>query len=123
MKILIVEDEAGGRKLLEMMLGRDHDVTAVENVDMALEHLQVNHWDLILTDYKMPGKTGVELIQSLHSSGSTIPIILMTGQSSKDDGVDQVKAMVHKVLPKPFSRKELAAVVDSLDPGHAASGA
>ena len=113
MKVLIVEDEASGRKLVEMMLARDHQVKAVESVDAALQRIQAEPWDLIVTDYKMPGKTGVELITTLQSDGSNIPIILMTGQSSKDEGVDKVKPYVFKVLSKPFSRQDLISAVAS----------
>ena len=115
MKVLVVEDEASGRKLVEMMLIREHQVKAVESVDLALESLRTEAWDLIVTDYKMPGKTGLELVNLLQSGGSTIPIILMTGQSSRDEGVELIKPLVHKVLSKPFSRQDLISAVASVD--------
>ena len=111
MKILIVEDELMGRELLQTMLQPDHETIAVGGVEQALDALEENTCDLILTDYKMPGKSGLELINSLREKGSSLPIILMTGQSSKDVNLEEVKNKVEFILTKPFTRKDLKAAI------------
>jgi len=116
MKILVAEDERAGRKLITFMLSGDHEVLAVESADEAAYQLDNGKWDLLLTDYKMPGKSGIELIESLLSSGSTIPVILMTGQTSKDQTVEVFRDKVHKVLSKPFTKEELAAAIADVQP-------
>ncbi len=114
MKILVVEDDPSVRKMVSMMLADEHDALAVEGVDEAVRQLSIGHWDVILTDYKMPGKTGIDLIECLLASGSTVPVILMTGQTSRDEDIHLVKAKVHTVLSKPFSQQSLLSTIDEL---------
>jgi len=114
MKILVAEDETAARKLIAAMLSREHEVLAVESADEAALHLATGQWELLVTDYKMPGKTGIELIEDLVASGSMVPVILMTGQTSKDKNVERVKEKVHRVLSKPFSRVQLNQAIAEL---------
>ena len=119
MKILIVDDERAMRKLLSMMLAPNHDVLAVGGVDEALQELTTGQWDILLTDYKMPGKSGLELIEHLMAEGSTLPVILITGQGSRDDNITRVRTRVHKILAKPFSHEVLLAAITELAPASA----
>ena len=111
MKLLIVEDEPAGRTLLELMLEGMHQVLAVGSVEEAQRELAAGQWDLLLTDYKLPGKSGLDLIHSLEREGSTMPIIMMTGQGSKDAALDSIKTRVRTLLTKPFTRDDLLAAL------------
>ena len=111
MRILIVEDEPAGRTLLTLMLEGEHEVLAVASVDEAERQLTTGTWQLLITDYKMPGKSGVDLIENQIIRGSAVPIILMTGQGSKDSGLKQVRNKVRKFLTKPFSRDDLMTAI------------
>ena len=116
MKVLVVEDESAIRKLIQMMLAGQHEVHVVENVDQALEKIANEAWDLVLTDYKMPGRSGIDLIHHLHAEALKIPVILMTGQGSQDAEVELIKESVTKVLSKPFSRDVLIASIGAIVP-------
>ena len=111
MKILVVEDEPAGRKLIALMLQGEHEVFAVAGVDEAVSQLADGKWDVLLTDYKMPGRTGGDLIESLAAGTCTMPIIMMTGQSSHDAGLTAIRNKANKFLIKPFSRTDLIAAI------------
>ncbi|MDH4247768.1 MAG: response regulator [Deltaproteobacteria bacterium] len=116
LKILVVDDESSIRKLMLLLLADDYDVVAVDAADVALEKLETEHWDLVITDYKMPRKTGIDLVVNLRSQGSRIPVIIMTGQGSQDSQIKSVKDTVATVLSKPFSRESLVAAIETLFP-------
>ena len=114
MKILIVDDEPSIRKLLIMMLQDDFEVKAVDSVESALNELRSQHWDLLITDYKMPGKSGVDLVNTLVDEQSHIPVIVITGQGSRDSIVETVQGRVAQVLAKPFDIVQLHSVIHSV---------
>lgn len=86
-KILIVEDEESLCLLYEEELTREgYEVTTVTNADSALELINREDFDLIVTDIRMPGKNGIELIAQIMGLRKDIPIIINTAyQSYKDD--------------------------------------
>lgn len=86
-KILIVEDEDALRLLYEEELAAEgYDVTTVRDAEGALDLLGRERFDLIVTDIRMPGRDGVELITQIVGLRKDIPIIINTAyQSYKDD--------------------------------------
>ncbi len=86
-KILIVEDEKPLCLLYEEELSREgYDVTAVMDADAALAVLREKEFDLIVTDIRMPGKNGIELITEIMGLRKDIPIIINSAyQSYKED--------------------------------------
>lgn len=86
-KILIVEDEDALCLLYEEELGAEgYDVTTVRDAEGALDLLGRERYDLIVTDIRMPGRDGVELITQIVGLRKDIPIIINTAyQSYKDD--------------------------------------
>jgi DNA-binding response OmpR family regulator len=86
-KILVVEDEKALCLLYEEELGRaGYAVTAVSDADSALEEIAKTSFDLIVTDIRMPGKNGIELITQIMGLRKDIPIIINSAyQSHKED--------------------------------------
>jgi DNA-binding response OmpR family regulator len=86
-KILVVEDEKALCLLYGEELGKEgYDVTTADDADAALEELKKKKFDLIITDIRMPGKNGIELITQIMGLRKDIPIIINSAyQSYKED--------------------------------------
>ena len=77
--ILVVEDEAKMRRLLELELAdQDFHAQTVADAETALKLLNTNQFDLIVTDLKLPGMSGMEFLQAVKRANAAIPIIIMT---------------------------------------------
>ena len=113
-KILLVEDEKPLCLLYEEELAKEgYSVTSVQDADFALDLLRKEVFDLIITDIRMPGKDGVELITHIMGLRKDIPIIINTAyQSYKEDfmtwaadayvvkssSLDELKSKIKKLL-------------------------
>ncbi len=109
--ILVVDDEASVRFVLEEALGdRGHRVIAVEGAEPALAQLE--HADVVLTDLAMPGIDGLGLIAMVRERDSMLPVVLLTAHGSERVAVQAMRAGAHDYLAKPFDTDELAIVLE-----------
>ncbi len=116
-RILIVDDEAVGRKTLQaLLIGHGYDLAFAEDGPEALTKAAELVPDLILLDVMMPGMDGFEVCQRIKSDERWrhIPIILVTALDSKDDLVRGLDAGADDFLPKPVNALELRARVRSM---------
>lgn len=114
-KILVVEDDEHVRDVTRRILRmKGYDVTTASNGALALQEIDKNVYDLIVTDLMMPVLDGVELIRVLRDERkSHIPIVVMTGS-----GMDRVEALSFSGLSsvaKPYEMEDLLAVVAMAD--------
>lgn len=119
--VLVIEDDLSLRWLLEKIIGRDYKVKALKNGFEAWHWLmEGNQTDLIISDIKMPGMDGLELLENIRLSGlfSTMPFIILSGN---DDPVSEARATklgVSAYITKPFEPVRLAeiagAIIDNL---------
>ena len=109
--ILVVEDEEKLRRVIELQLkSAGYDVEQAGSVEDAMR--LAGDADLILTDLRLPGASGLELIANLRRQDSHTPVIVMTAFSSIETAVDAMKAGAVDFLPKPFSLDHLMTVVN-----------
>jgi DNA-binding NtrC family response regulator len=110
--ILIVEDEAKMRRLLELQLADEgfHPTTAPD-AETGLQLLQKNQFDLIVTDFKLPGMTGLEFLQAVKRANAAIPVIIMTAYGTVESAVEAMKVGASDYVLKPFSLAELVLVI------------
>jgi DNA-binding NtrC family response regulator len=109
-QVLVVEDEDRLRRILELQL-LDAGF-AVEKASTAEEALPlIDRADLILTDFKLPGMTGLEMLQIIRRMDSHVPVIMMTAFGTVENAVEAMKAGAADFLLKPFSLDQLVAVV------------
>src|SRR6185295_8963409 len=88
-KILVVDDERSIRELLEIVLKKEgFDVTVAQNALEGLERSKSTEFDLVVSDIKMPDKSGIELLRDLRSSNFTGSFILMTANGTLDTAID-----------------------------------
>ena len=110
--ILIVEDEAKMRRLLELNLGEDGFKTlSAADAETGLQLLASQPVDLVLTDLKLPGMSGLELLQSIKQQHAALPVVVMTAFGSVETAVDAMKAGATDYVLKPFSLAEMRMVV------------
>ncbi len=109
-RILIVEDEDKLRRIIELQLqsaGFETDGAAAAEQAVPLAPLA----DLIITDLRLPGMDGLELIKQLHSQGLQAGVIVMTAHGSVDNAVEAMRRGALDFLQKPFSLDHLMTVV------------
>src|ERR1700730_18431124 len=110
--ILVVEDEAKMRRLLELELAdQDFRAQTVADAETALKLLNTNQFDLIVTDLKLPGMSGMEFLQAVKRANAAIPIIIMTAFGTVESAVEAMKIGASDYVLKPFSLAELVLVI------------
>lgn len=111
-KILVVDDEVANVRLLRRVLGDEYETLTAQSGDEGLKLLQDNDVSLIITDQRMPGMTGVQLLE--HSLGVRPDAIkiLLTGYTDVQALIDAINAgHVYKYVPKPWDADELKLTV------------
>jgi DNA-binding NtrC family response regulator len=110
--ILIIEDEAKMRRLLELNLDEDGFKTvSAPDAETGLRLLASEQVDLVLTDLKLPGMSGLELLQAVKRQNATLPVVVMTAFGSVETAVEAMKAGATDYVLKPFSLAEMRMVV------------
>jgi two-component system response regulator AtoC len=101
--VLVVDDEPHMRRVLEIMLQKaGHSVYAAGNGREALEILQSNPVDLVITDMRMPEMNGIELLIRLREYGSEVPVIVITAHGSIESAVEAMKYGASDYILRPF---------------------
>ena len=110
--ILIVEDEAKMRRLLELNLGDDGFATlSAGDAEAGLRLLQGNGVDLVVTDLKLPGMGGLEFLQAVKRQNAATPVVVMTAFGTVETAVEAMKAGASDYVLKPFSLTEMRMVI------------
>ena len=109
--ILIVDDEQGILDTLRILLKNEgFDVTTAQGGKAGLEQLKAAAPDLVLTDIKMPGVTGIDILAAAKDQDPETPVILMTAQASLQTAIQAVNQGAFHYVPKPFSNDEIVAL-------------
>jgi len=113
MHILVADDEPSIRFVLnELLEDLGHQVETVEDGDAALGALTRESFDLAFLDIRMPGQTGIEVLQQCRATGSDVSIVIMTAQNLLENAVESMKAGALDYLVKPFALAEVKALVE-----------
>ena len=110
-EIWIAEDDRSLRWVMEKAISREGiEVRSFENGDDLLVALQSSLPEIIISDIRMPGIDGLELLKEIHSSRPDIPVIITTAHSDLDSAVAAYQGGAFEYLPKPFDLDELVDV-------------
>ncbi len=102
-RILVVDDEATIRdSLRESLLAADYDVATAESGEEALAMLHGQEYDLVVSDLKLPGVSGLDILHALRNQGSQMPVIMMTAYGDVDTAVSAMRGGAYDFIPKPF---------------------
>ncbi len=110
--LLLAEDEDNLRRVLAARLRRDgYEVLAVADGHQALEALGRHHFDVVLTDLRMPGLGGMELLRRVMKQEPSLPVVILTAHGTVDLAVEALKSGAFDFLTKPVDRRELGLVL------------
>lgn len=112
--ILIADDDSIIRETVReaLQMREEYDVVAAKDGTEAMSLIGERFFDLILTDLKMPGHTGIEILEKVSGSAPETGVIVMTAFGSVETAVDAMKKGAFDYLTKPFSVDELEVVID-----------
>ncbi len=110
--ILVVDDEKSQREILEMILsGEDYDVTTASSGEAAMKFVADRRFDLVLTDLKMAGMSGLDLLKELTDFDKSIIVLLLTAHGTVDSAVDALRLGAFDYLQKPYDREKLLETI------------
>jgi two-component system, OmpR family, manganese sensing response regulator len=115
MRILLVDDEAELTDPLTQILSREgYEVDVADNGNKGTELVLQKDYDLLILDWMLPYKSGIEICQEMRSRGQTTPVLFLTAKDTLDDRVIGLDAGGDDYLVKPFQLRELLARVRAL---------
>jgi two-component system chemotaxis response regulator CheY len=117
-KILVVDDFATMRKVIRNLLKQAgyENVSEAEDGVAALKILKSAKIDFVISDWNMPNMTGIELLRAVRSDSelSTLPFLMVTAESLKENVVEAVKSGVSNYIVKPFTAEVLGEKIDKI---------
>ncbi len=106
--ILILDDEKNYLLVLQSVLEDDgYEVTALSNPEMGLAYLDESEVDVVITDMKMPGLTGQDVLEHVKKNFPHIPVLIMTAFGSIESAVEAMRVGAFDYITKPFNNEEL----------------
>ncbi|MCI4398088.1 MAG: response regulator [Acidobacteria bacterium] len=108
-KLLILDDEVDMLSLLETIItGRtEHKVTASNNPLELEELMAANDFDLVITDLKMLGRDGLEVMERVHQKDNSIPVVIITAYGSLESAQEAVRKGAYDYITKPFRKEQV----------------
>jgi DNA-binding NtrC family response regulator len=112
-RILIVEDDESQRRIIEYNLKqKGYDTTAVDTAEKALRALPKTEFHLLISDMKLPGLSGIELMSEVKKIRPELPIIFITAFGTIEKAVEAMKLGAYDYITKPFERDELLMIIE-----------
>ena len=112
-RVLVADDEPSIRFVLrETLEGEGHEVVDVASGDAALAALAEESFDLAFFDIRMPGASGLELLDQVKAMGAGVAVVIITAQNTFENAVDAMKRGALDYLVKPFSTEEVMPLVE-----------
>ena len=111
-KILIVDDEENQRESLSGFLKKKgYETTTADSYESAVELVKSSSFDMLLTDFKLPGKSGLDLLKDTKRHNPTMPVVVMTAYGSIEDAVEIMKSGSFDYIQKPIELQELLHII------------
>uniref|UniRef100_A0A7V6CDC4 Sigma-54-dependent Fis family transcriptional regulator n=1 Tax=Thermodesulfobacterium geofontis TaxID=1295609 RepID=A0A7V6CDC4_9BACT len=113
-KILIIDDEPDMLKLLSMILREKtpYEVSTTNNPIEAVELVKKGEFDLIITDLKMPGLDGLQLLEEAKKKDEDIPVIIITAYGTIDAATEAIKMGAFDFITKPFKKEQILFTIE-----------
>ncbi len=118
MKILIVDDFSTMRRIIKNLM-RDLGFTNTHEADdgsTALPMLKSGDFDFLITDWNMPGMSGIDLLKEVRADGklASLPVLMVTAEAKRDQIIEAAQAGVNGYVVKPFTAQVLKEKIDKI---------
>jgi two-component system response regulator AtoC len=111
-RVLVVDDEENLRHMLQILLRREgYDAVGASSVDAALSELGHQSFDIIITDLRMPGRSGLDLVDEVRRRKLDTTVVVMTAYGSKEVAIEAMKHGAYDYLSKPFEADEVVLLL------------
>lgn len=110
--ILIVDDDAAIREVLLDLFSEIYQCHTASSAEEAFQYLEIEEYDVVITDISMPGLTGVELLKRVQLKDLETPVILVSGKGSEEDSDLLLSLGAYAYLTKPFRLEEIEQLVE-----------
>jgi DNA-binding response OmpR family regulator len=115
MRVLVAEDDTALRSVLERGLREDgYAVDAVPDGDQAVAYLRAYDYEVAILDWRMPLRTGIEIVSDMRRQGDRTPVLILTARDATEDRVTGLNLGADDYLVKPFEFSELLARLRAL---------
>ena len=112
MRLLVVDDERSMREFLEILLKREgYDVQTAQNGARALELFEEDPFDIVLTDMKMPGMGGLEVLENVKRLRPAAEVIVFTAYQTIENAIQAIQKGAYHYIAKPFKNEELKLTI------------
>ncbi|HUV49989.1 MAG TPA: response regulator [Anaerolineae bacterium] len=113
-RILIVDDELDMLALLAMIISEktEHKVTTTNNPLEVVQFVKEREYDIIISDLKMPGMDGIELIAEIRKIDQYIPILVITAYGSIESAEEAINKGAYDYITKPFRKEQILIAID-----------
>src|SRR3989338_2632083 len=113
LRVLIVDDETSVRTLLsEVLQGQGYEVVVASSGEEAVELARKSPFEIVITDMRMPGISGVEVIQHVKNINSDCCVIVITAYASVESAVEAIRRGSYDYITKPFNIATMRIIVD-----------
>lgn len=114
LRVLLVDDYIPSRNVLEEFLeGGDFSIHTAENGLEAIHALKKKRFDLVITDLKMPGANGIEVLKRAREVNPDVQVIIITGYASLETAIEAIKEGAYDYITRPFKLDEMKVVVEN----------
>ena len=111
-RVLVVDDEENLRHMLQILLRREgYETVGANSVQSALDELATRPFDVVLVDLRMPGRSGLELVDEVRRRKLDTTVVVMTAYGSKEVAIEAMKRGAYDYLSKPFENEELVLLL------------
>jgi two-component system response regulator PilR (NtrC family) len=112
-RVLVVDDERSMQEFLEIFLRSEgYEVETAGDIETAQVHLESDDFDVVITDIKMPGGSGIELLHATHENSPETVVIMITAYASTETAIAAMKEGAYDYVTKPFKVDELRIVLE-----------
>ena len=111
-RVLIVDDEQNLRHMLQTLLKREgYEPVGVPSVESALKELSDRPYDIVITDLRMPGQSGLDLVDEIRRRNLGATVVVMTAYGSRDIAIEAMKHGAYDYISKPFEADEIVLLL------------